>query len=294
MLAEAEGRLRINSWGRAVCVALGCVSVWVCSLVAVQANADFADFEYQVDSFEVIGNLPGTAVDNFDNGTLDSWWLVEEETVVESAGFLTLGTPGVHFGPNQFGDITFESERASVRSSAPSALDVVGGQGNFTATSRWASAVAGTNQFYGMELDSYSGVSQGINFNMINFEPAIASALGVPSGLGVWLGEIVGEGSLQSVSISASEITGDVLFRLSFDDSTNLIHATFSLDGGTTFRDPFSPIATNLDIEDDMDWYLEAEELRIVPEPNAWFLQLAALMTVGSFGRLRRGGRSRL
>src|SRR5262249_8537723 len=46
---------------------------------------------------------------------------------------------------------------------------------------------------------------------------------------------------LQQQPISPSDITGDIILRLSFDDAQDLASAAVSLDGGTTFLAPFAP-----------------------------------------------------
>jgi hypothetical protein len=106
---------------------------------------------------------------------------------------------------------------------------------------------------------------------MYNLDSTVADALSIPSGLGMWL--IVDGGTLpiQGVSISESDITGDVLFRMSFDDTNDLVSTSFSLDGGMTFESPFPSVAFDLEV-DDMDWYLEAEQWQVVPEPATMLL----------------------
>jgi len=44
---------------------------------------------------------------------------------------------------------------------------------------------------------------------------------------------------LDHFPISAGDITGRIVFRLDFDDSTNLATSSFSLDGGTTWESRF-------------------------------------------------------
>ncbi|MCP3905779.1 MAG: DUF11 domain-containing protein [Planctomycetes bacterium] len=255
---------------RLIAVRVACVGALLCAVAPVRAGSHFASYQFQVDSFEIIGNLPGNAVDEFDDGVVAPWH-IEEPTVIESGGFLTLMTPGELFDPLEIGGIAIESERASVRTADWTSFDVVDGQGDFTVTARWASAAAGLNQFYGVGLSTdWASGEEDIDFNMINLEPAMAEAVGVPPGLAIWFTFNDGPGPasmvVQSVSISESEVTGDVFFRLSFNDDTNEITAEFSLDNGATFRDEFAPFVWSLDLVEDMDWYLEAEEIRIVPD----------------------------
>ncbi len=248
-----------RSFGIIICVSL-------CFVSLAYATTNFADFQYQVDSFEVTGNLPGIAIDDFDNGTVFPWH-IEEPTVTETGGYLVLSTPGNTYGPYEYGGVSWISERSSVNTEDAYNFNVMGGEGDFLATSRWVSAPAGQNEFYGMELWTETGISNfSVNLNMYNYDSVIADALGIPSGLGVWLIVDTGVLSIQALAISQSDITGDVLFRMSFDDDADLITAAFSLDGGATFQSPFSPVSFNLEV-DEAEWYLEAEEWQAVPEP---------------------------
>jgi len=42
--------------------------------------------------------------------------------------------------------------------------------------------------------------------------------------------------------LTPEQITGQVVFRLSFDDDANLMTSSFSVDGGTTWTSPFAPV----------------------------------------------------
>ena len=165
------------------------VSVLLCSVAPVLANPNFASYQYQVDSFEVIGNDPVNEIDEFDDKVLCGWF-IEECTAVESGGFVTLMTPGQPSGPGEFGGIFIEGERSSIRTE-DTRFDVTGGNGNFMATSRWKQAVPGPNQFFGMELKIFWGETkqefeESIGLQIINFGPTIADALGIRSGLAIW------------------------------------------------------------------------------------------------------------
>jgi len=258
------------------------VSMYITALSHAYSN--FANFQYQVDYFEIIGNQPGNLRDEFDDGVVAPWH-IEEETVSESGGYLNLSTPGILFGPYEINGASWISERSSVRTvDAPgSGFDVIGGAGDFTVTSSWISTPAGQNEFYGMTLSSETGTSSfDINLNMYNLEPYYANALGIPSGLGIWLLIDTGDlGALSIQAVSIAEITDDVLFRLDFDDDSDSFLASYSTNGGSSF-DTFSPVSFNLEV-DDMEWYLEAEEW--VPEPTTLsLLALGAMLA----GRMRR------
>lgn len=260
----------------AVCASLFCVPL-------VHAYSNFADYHYQVDYFEVVGNQPGDLRDEFDDGDVDPWY-IEEHTVTESGGYQHLQTPGVVTGPFEFDGVSWIAERANSRTDdAPgTGFDVAGGAGSFTATSRWLSAAAGQNEFYGMALSSWTGGSEvDVNLNMYNLDPVYADAIGIPSGLGIWYLYDDGGLNFQTVSIDPSEITGDVLFRLTFDDAADMISGSYSLDGGDTFESPFSAFAFDLEVGD-MDWALEAEEWTI-PEPATM-----SLLALGGLVMIRK------
>jgi len=46
------------------------------------------------------------------------------------------------------------------------------------------------------------------------------------------------------VGVDLSTVTGAIVLRMAFDDATNLLTTSFSLDGGTTFQSPFPPLPT--------------------------------------------------
>jgi hypothetical protein len=50
----------------------------------------------------------------------------------------------------------------------------------------------------------------------------------------------------KTVSIAPSDITGNIVFRLSFEDATNLLTPSVSLNGGTSFLSPFDPVPVSL------------------------------------------------
>jgi len=47
---------------------------------------------------------------------------------------------------------------------------------------------------------------------------------------------------LEHAPITAASITGDIVLELRYDDATHAATAAYSLDGGTTFATPFSPL----------------------------------------------------
>ncbi len=232
-----------------------------------------------VDRFEVIGNLAGTAVDEFDDGVLNPWSLADQEaTVIESGGWLTLSQPGepgvgVLLAP---GGVEIVEEFCFVETSANpgGAFPVVDGGGDFTATSRWGSTTPATNMICNMNLDCDSGDGQNdISLGIANFEPAVAEAFGVPSGLAVIMMQDSGESAsrvLAAVSISESDIIDDILIRLAFDDAANEISGAFSPNGGATFQSPVGFVfSANLGAAWDKKWEVGAALFSVPHPPTA-------------------------
>lgn len=243
----------------------------------------FTNYEYQVDDFEV--SWGATSVeDGFADGTVSPWY-VEEGTVQEAGGYLLLTTPGHVLGPMPAGDYQVWQHRT--RATAPILFNVEDGAGDFTGTSRWQGTVPAENQNYGITLECYWDTGQdyiGIGIGTSGDE--VASALGNPSGgLGISFFKSVGDVEntvSQAVAIDPTEIVGDVMLSLSYDDGANELSAAFSLDGGTTFHSPFASFASDLKLSNGGEWYLDASELQ-VPEPTGM-----SLLALGGLAILRR------
>lgn len=248
--------------------------VFVC--ITSLGYADFASYNNQVDYFEVVGNQPGNLHDDFNDGVIAPW-SVTEGTAYEANGYMTLTTPGYVSGPIEIDGASWMSERSDVVSG--DGFDVFGGQGNFTATSRWATGAPGENSFYGITLSTWTiSTSTDITFNLnvYNLDSYYADAIGIPSGLGIWFlmhNETTDDMTFQTFALESSVFTDDVLLQLMFDDSADQFTAAFSTDGGATlFENEFTPFSFDLEV-DDVDWYLESEQW--IPEPAT--LSLLAL-----------------
>lgn len=136
--------------------------------------------------------------------------------------------------------------------SASGAYTVADGAGNFTAESQWLSAVPDLHQGYGMTFHyPTTGVDQ-IRIGIDSVDALTLSLLGAPPGAtpGTYLSFLqISPGAglndltfdYQAVNVSALDITGDLFFRLIFDDSANSFSAAYSLDGSNTFLQPFNP-----------------------------------------------------
>jgi len=270
-----------------------------------------AAYSFSVKSFEVTGNLSQNAVDEFDNGIIAPW-AVWDPTVTEANGVVTFQNPGGAYGPAQNNNVIITQERSGIHLS-PGVADpffVQDGNGDFQATSRWGPTLPGFvpdgSLGYGMELyrSAFLGPGQEeFYLNIGNSDSLVRSFFGEPSGspggLGIGFSRIVNDwptqGSLigQSVAIDPADITGDILFRLAYDDASDLVTASFSLDGGVIFQSPFSPMASSLAGNSTIEWDLYSDSfaaVTAVPVPAAVWLFGSGLL--GLIGVARRKTRA--
>jgi hypothetical protein len=84
---------------------------------------------------------------------------------------------------------------------------------------------------------------------------------------------------LDTVPITPSSITGPIVLRMVFDDATNMLTCSFSLDGGTTFQSPFPPMHVFNGGVVDYDILLGASGLvrNSVPPPTSQTMPLQLL-----------------
>jgi hypothetical protein len=207
------------------------------------AAANHTIFSYQVDRLEGDGNMMGPKdgladfVDEFNNGTLSPNWYRAYGTAFESGDFLFITSPGQHY-PAPDGSTVDLSIVASLTFTQE-------GAGDFTATAYWEPIVPDVDHHYHFSLFTFGSVGPGDGFNEI-FGLGIRStstALEIDQHL-TELDQSAGiyrNTMLDYFPISASNITGQIVFRLDFDDSTNLATSSFSLDGGVTWQSPFLP-----------------------------------------------------
>jgi hypothetical protein len=216
---------------------------------AIPVHAFHTVFSFEVDSFEADGNTCGPLdgspgfVDHFDDGVLAPNWYNPYGTAYESGGTLFLTNPGTHF-PTPLGGTADVSIAASAGS-----VQVLDGNGDFVATSWWNPIIPTEGNHFQMTVFTFGGGGGGGFYNeafgigVQNF--AIHGGLGLEQ----HLTEInQSTGTYQNTMlafhpIDASDVTGQIGLRVEFDDATNRITASVSLNGGATWLSPF-PSAT--------------------------------------------------
>lgn len=260
----------ILSMARVVLVVVSCLSM--------SANSNAATYSFSVDYFSVTGNLPGNIVDDFNDGSIDPLWEIYEPSIIEAGSTVSFSNPGTVVSPIQIGTLSNLSSEMSYIGSL-SSLQMRNGSGDFLGTSTWAASVPGSNQFYVMGINNVT-TDEDISIGVYNFDSVLASAFGVPQGLGVFFGRFgdVGTGDFvaQGVSILPGDISGDILLSLAFSDSTDMFSAAFSLDGGSSFLTPYTSITSSSGTQE-FGWFLGAESF-IVPIPGAIWLFASGLL----------------
>jgi hypothetical protein len=215
------------------------------ALVApVPATAHHHVFSSSVDRFEVDGNVFGSAdgaldfVDEFDDGVLAPEWSPLLGTAVETGGVAVLENPGTDIS---IGSLTLDVSNIELED------DVEDGGGNFTMSSYWMPVVPQTDAEFHLQLYGVGSLIEAAGLSFTN--QSAASAAAVPGSLAgpaiaEQLTRIGGDNTITrfEVPVDAGAITGRIVLRLSFDDDTNLLTGSFSLDGGVTFQSPFPPI----------------------------------------------------
>ncbi len=215
---------------------------------ATGARAFHTQFDFTVDRFEVDGNAFGPAdgvpdhVDDFTDSTLGAFTAYFGSPTPHTDG-LHLRSPGTHY---TLGPFPVLLDMSAVRSSMP----VTDGAGNFTATAVWAPTTVPTNNYFYLTLFAFGSTLEVAGIGIDNFDPTVAAQFSPnqPPGLSITQHRAHATflswdpPELSTVTIDPSELTGAILFRLSFDDRTNMLSTAFSLDGGQTWRTPFPPM----------------------------------------------------
>ena len=264
------------------------VSVAVLS-AALAGHASHTVFNYQADRFELL-DLNGDVVgaDDFDDGGIAPW-TIGSGTVVESGGFVTFSNPGRHRLYPDCSDVVLDESGIYAPNQggigAGPGFSVKNGVGDFVATTTWAPVVPDLPGGYYASVLFYPtspGSFEAVSLNIHNFDTAVAAAqaecfpgVAFPPGLAISQGHNTGTldatgtntGTtfldLQNFLIQPSDVTGNILFRIQFDDETDLVTTSFSLDGGTTFLFPFAPVPSSLGGFG--NWALQTDPLSLLP-----------------------------
>jgi len=198
-------------------------------------------FSSAVERFEADGNGYGSVggafdlVDEFDDDDIEPNWEILLGTAVESGGKLTLRDPGV-VAPL----VGLPQEISTVEST----VELANGGGDFTITSYWDPTPLALNRQFFFQLYGVSPVIEASGFTVNNFDAETAADVGVPAGYSIGVERIFPFGNPEPpvahyVSIDPLSITGQIVLRMTFDDTTDLATYSFSLDGGLTFQSPF-------------------------------------------------------
>jgi hypothetical protein len=238
------------------------------------AAAEHSSFAFRSNRFELVRNGQAPVFDEFADGVLAPW-ILTNGFVREEGGGLTFSDPGGHdqsFTPL----LPLELDRSDT--SAPSSFDVAEGQGDFVAESTWAPIVPQQpGQAFGMvlEYDLQGGAErEWVVGYVANWHNAIASMMETAPGLILaqirfrgFAGNFTAIDQTSWYQISPTQLLSDIVIRMEFDDSTDSIRTLFSLDGGSSYLDPFPiPINTRLgQAPSPGRWSLHASSQSLVP-----------------------------
>jgi hypothetical protein len=242
-------------------------------------------YTFSVDQILLLGNVPGFAEDEFDDGIIAPWE-IDDPTVIESDGVVTLSNPG-DIDTFQVGNYSLTQEESEIR--LKDNLGVEDGAGDFLTISKWLPIVPAQTQLYGMRthLDRPFDVDLGsINIGIVNIGPLFGDFFGVSDGLSIFFQEDLEDIDVeytQLFPINADDITESIQFSLYFDDSEDLFTGGFSLDDGATFQNPFTPIHVEMSETVFDGWELTAisYDVQNVPEPTTLLLMATGLAGLG-------------
>ena len=262
-------------------------------LAGPRASALAVDYDYAVERFRVQGNLPGDLTDEFDDGSLGSWYVTPGGTVSESGGALHLMGPGFE---DSAAYSILKPQIVLNRSDAfsPPEYSVTDGAGNFTSSSEWRNLPDAPGGFYSMGLRYFTSTTmvEAFSLTLSNLDQQTADAFGSIAGLVMGFDfstyDVIGQALLSTESerfaIDPGDITGNIVLQLSFDDVANELSAAVSLDGGTSFANGFASRATDLSysIFGGPNFFLFADPATVVPEPSTGLLVAAGLLVLAS------------
>jgi hypothetical protein len=242
-------------------------------LLGGDASASHTVFDYRVDRFEVTGQV--AFADDFSDGVLAPW-TEGLGTAVETGGELSLRSPGDDL-PLLWWLITgfagsppiVDVSHANLMSAG---MQVSSGSGDFEATSIWTTLPTpsgATGGFYGMsifvpslpapgecELSPGSGpavvVVRSFTLALRDF-PVVPPPFAGPTGLAMGLNEtvvcvfdpavpafnVIDQHAPEAAAVPVAP-TGDVVLRMTWDDTLGMMTPSYSVDSGATFMTPFA------------------------------------------------------
>jgi hypothetical protein len=259
-------------------------------LFITSSSVGATPYAFSVDQILLLGNVPGFAEDEFDDGIIAPWE-IDDPTAIESGGVVTLSNPG-DIDTSQYGNYLLTEEESEIR--LKDNLGVEDGAGDFIVISKWLPILPAQTQLYGMRthLDRPFDVDLGsINIGIVNIGPLFGDYYGVSDGLSIFFQEYLVDTDVeytQLFPVDAEDVTDSIQFSLYFDDSTDLFTGGFSLDGGATFQNPFTPVHMQMSETVFDGWELHAisYDVQRVPEPTTLLLTTLGLAGAG-FARRR-------
>lgn len=281
-------------------------------LAALPAWSDHTDFLYELDSMEVTGNT--SCFDDFSGGLADWSKVIGDAEAI--GGFAVFQDPGEHRDLLlSHYDLILDREDIAWATCA-----LTWGQGSAEITSSWVNHLPNLpGGFQGHMIvypDPAPGIFEGVNVSLGHFEDPVAAELGVPEGLLIGQNKYRLDGpnnvltqpiEIQTVNITPAELAGAtggrIYLRLHYDEGAGTVEASYSLDGGTTFLTPFTPVTTAFSSAGSAQiWALGdpltpfAPDVPALPAPAAGLLALPLAIAAGvALRRVRSGpGRSRL
>lgn len=238
---------RVPRWGAALAIALASGG---------PAHASHTVFSAAVDRIEIDGNVygaPGGAldlVDEFDDGVLAPNWALLVGSAEEAGGVVTLHDPGFHvpFGPPL--DV----------SQVESAEEFTNGAGDGTATAWFTGPLPSPDREFNLQIYGIGSAVEAAGLTFQNLSAGAAAQMSPPAPVGYSVSQQVTQLDFatlsfhtvqtNTVAVGAASITGPIVLRFAFDDTTDLMTTSFSVNGGATFRSPFPPMPVFLGIDE--------------------------------------------
>jgi hypothetical protein len=260
-------------------------------LTSAAAQADHSVFTFRLDSASVVGNASGGSgcAEGFGGG-LNGWAALQGDPTA-SGGFVVFQAPGEP--SSQLGaiyDLTLEGETLQ----APAACTLSTTGGDATLTTEWVNDFPNLpGNSYGHQLAYATSAStvESIAVTLRYFDAAVAVELGVDPGLYVSQAKfffdltppdvvvLSAPAQIQSALITPSQLTGAtgqrIYLRLSYEAGSATVVASYSLDGGSTYQTPFTPVDTGYGILSVPGLFqVKVSDFRAPTDPNGFLYQL--------------------